>query len=255
MPRILISNDDGIGSPGIRALAAAMRPLGEVTVVAPDREQSAASHAISLHRPLRLTEVEPGWWQVDGTPTDAVYLGIHHLMKGSPPDLVVSGINLGANLGNDVTYSGTVAAAFEGCLFGIPSVAFSLVARAPKHFDAAVRFARALATRVLDVGLPEGVLLNVNLPKGEPHGWKVTRLGRRSYGEQVEERLDPWGRSYYWIGGTETAHADIPGSDCNAVFDEGLVSVTPLHLDLTHAPSVPKIAKWRLDGWEARGGA
>ena len=252
MPTILISNDDGVGSPGLRALAEAMAPLGEVVVVAPDRDRSAASHAISLHRPLRLEEVRPGWWQVDGTPTDAVYLGIHHVLKGRPPALVVSGINLGPNLGNDVTYSGTVAAAFEGCLFGVPSIAFSTAARAPRALEAEMRFARSLVAVVLREGLPRGILLNVNFPKERPTGWKVTRLGRRNYGEKVEERLDPWGRRYYWIGGTETAHDDIPGSDCNAVFDEGLVSVTPLHLDLTQPAMITTLEAWNLEDWEAR---
>lgn len=252
-PRILISNDDGIRSPGIVALAEAVADLGEVTVVAPDRERSAASHAISLHRPLRLTEVGEGRWACDGTPTDAVYLGIHHVLRGKRPDLVLAGINLGSNLANDVTYSGTLAAAFEATVFGIPAIAISLAARPPYDFGPARRFVRVLAERVLEEGLPEGVLLNVNVPKGTPSAYRMTRQGLRGYGNDVEVRTDPRGRPYYWIGGDLLTHHDVPGSDCNALIDDGLISVTPLHLDLTAYEALEDLRGWRLGDFERQG--
>jgi 5'-nucleotidase len=250
--RILVSNDDGIQSPGIAALADALGDLGEVTVVAPDRERSAASHAISLHRPLRLRKVAPGRFACDGTPTDSVYLGIHHVLEGERPDLLVSGINLGANMADDVTYSGTLAAAFEGTLFRVPSIAVSLDGGKPWDFGPAAAFARSLAAAVLERGLPPGVLLNVNVPKGMPSGYRVTRQGRRSYGETVEVRRDPRGRRYYWIGGPGRDHDDIPGSDCNTLLDESTISVTPLHLDLTAYRAMDALREWPVDGFEPR---
>lgn len=247
--RFLISNDDGIQSEGLRALAMALREVGEVFVVAPDRERSAAGHAISLHRPLRIHEVADGWWSVDGTPTDCVYLAVHHLLRETPPDVVVSGINYGANLADDVTYSGTVAAAMEGALLGLPSVAFSLVSRGTFDFQHAARFARAIAPEVARQGLPRGMFLNVNVPEGEPKGYRVTKLGKRAYSTEVVENVDPRGKSYYWIGGTETRHQHIPGSDCNAVYDERLVSVTPLHLDLTEYRLLEEVRTWDVQGF------
>jgi 5'-nucleotidase len=233
--RFLVANDDGIHAAGIAALVEAVSPLGEVFVAAPDREQSAASHAISLHRPLRLHELKPNWWSIDGTPTDCVYLAMNHLLVGKRPDLVLSGINRGPNLGDDVTYSGTVAAAMEGALFGVPSVAFSLVSPSRKYdYQPALVFIRSLVRTLIAKPLPTGALLNVNIPEGPVKGHAWTRMGKRSYGQLVEARRDPRGRAYYWIGGTENAHENIPGSDCNAVYDDGLVSITPLHLDLTH---------------------
>lgn len=248
--RILVSNDDGHSSRGITALAEAMAELGEVWVVAPDREQSAASHAISLHRPLRINEIRPRWYSVDGTPTDCSYLAINHLMKGARPDLMVSGINHGANLADDVTYSGTVAAAMEACLLGVPSIAFSLVARRSFDFTHAARFARSLAASVLAAKPIERLLLNVNVPgNGEPKGYRVTRLGKHTYGSEVVENVDPRGRKYYWIGGSETQHEQIPGSDCNAVLDDRVISVTPLHLNLTKRDQMPVIAGWPIQGF------
>jgi 5'-nucleotidase len=248
--RILVSNDDGHSSRGITALAEAMAELGEVWVVAPDREQSAASHAISLHRPLRINELRPRWYSVDGTPTDCSYLAINHLMKGARPDLMVSGINHGANLADDVTYSGTVAAAMEACLLGVPSIAFSLVARRSFDFTHAARFAKSLAASVLAAQPIERLLLNVNVPgNGEPKGYRVTRLGKHTYGSEVVENVDPRGRKYYWIGGSETQHEQIAGSDCNAVLDDQVISVTPLHLNLTKRDQMPVIAGWPLQGF------
>ncbi|MFI5184179.1 MAG: 5'/3'-nucleotidase SurE [Vicinamibacteria bacterium] len=253
-PRILVSNDDGYASDGIRALVDAVTPLGEVWVVAPEAEQSAASHAISIHRPLRLREVRPRWYAVDGTPTDCSWLGINHLMKDRRPDLVVSGINHGGNLADDVTYSGTVAAAMEASIIGVPAIAFSLAGRAPFDFSHAARFAASLAAAALAAPLPHPMLLNVNVPPGEPKGYAVTRLGRHSYGSDVVENTDPRGRKYYWIGGTEYQHEDIPGSDCNVVLREHRVSVTPLHMDLTDEATRERVMGWTLEGFARSGG-
>jgi len=250
--RLLVSNDDGVEAAGLRALAEALLPLGEVTVVAPDREQSASSHSISLHRPLRIKELSP-WgsarrFAVDGTPTDAVYVGVNHLLRDRRPDVVASGINRGANLALDVLYSGTVAAAMEGTVMGLPSFAISLAGHGEPDFAPAAAFARKLAAEVARRGLPPGTLLNVNVPPGEPRGAAITRLGKRSYSAAVVQKLDPRGRAYYWIGGDEQAHENVPGSDCDAVFDRGHISVTPLHLDLTlHA------LREELNGWDLPG--
>jgi len=249
-PRILVSNDDGHFSEGIRALAEAMAPLGEVWVVAPDREQSASSHALSLFRPLRLEKVRERWYSVDGTPSDCSYLAINHLLRDRRPDIMVSGINHGANLADDVTYSGTVAAAMEATLLGVPSIAFSLVSRGQFDFTHAARFARSLVQVALGKSLRPGTLLNVNIPGGvEPRGYAVTNLGKHSYGNDVIEKDDPRGRKYYWIGGTSFSHQDISGSDCNAVFHDRRVSVTPLHLDLTDRRMQDEVKGWTLDGF------
>jgi 5'-nucleotidase len=250
--RILVSNDDGIEAPGLRALAEALLPLGEVLVCAPDREQSASSHSISLHRPLRIEELPP-WgpirrYAVDGTPTDAVYVGVNHLLREGQPDVVASGINRGPNLAMDVLYSGTVAAAMEGAAIGLPSFAVSLVGRGKPVFDWAAAFSRALAAELGKKRLPPGTLLNVNVPEGEPAGAIITRLGKRTYSAAVVEKLDPRGRAYYWIGGDEQAHENVPGSDCDAVFDRRLISVTPLHLDLTLHAMVEELNGWELPG-------
>jgi 5'/3'-nucleotidase len=249
--RILVSNDDGHASEGIKALAAAMETLGEVWVVAPESEQSATSHAISIHRPLRLREVRPRWYAVDGTPTDCAWLGIHHLLKDGHPRILVSGINHGPNLADDVTYSGTLAAAMEASLIGVPAIAFSLAGRGEFDFGPAARFARALVAAALARELlPKDLLLNVNVPPGvQPDGYVVTRLGKHSYGSDVVEKRDPRGRPYYWIGGNEYQHEDIPGSDCNVVLREGRVSVTPMMLDLTDEPMREHVARWTVEGF------
>jgi 5'-nucleotidase len=249
-PVILVSNDDGHAADGIEALAGAMEPLGEVWVVAPESEQSAASHAISLHRPLRIREVRPRWFAVDGTPTDCSYVGINHVLRDRRPAIMVSGINHGPNLADDVTYSGTVAAAMEASLLGVPAMAFSLVARNATGFAPAARFARSLVAAALEQPLPPNLLLNVNVPAGvEPDSYAITRLGKHSYGFDVIEKTDPRGRKYYWIGGNEYQHEDIPGSDCNAVLREKQVSVTPLHLDLTNHAMLGPVSSWRLQGF------
>jgi 5'-nucleotidase len=250
-----VSNDDGHASAGIRALAEAMEPLGEVWLVAPEQEQSASSHAISIHRPLRIRELGQRRYAVDGTPTDCSYLAINYLMRDQRPALMVSGINHGANLADDITYSGTVAAAMEATVFGVPAIAFSLAGRGPHDFGPAARFARSLAAAALREGLQAGSLLNVNVPAGvEPAGYAVTRLGKHSWGTEVVEQTDPRGRKYYWIGGNEYQHEDIPGSDCNAVFRERIVSVTPLQMDLTDETMRARVAGWGIEGFDQREG-
>ena len=250
-PLILVSNDDGIHSDGLRALADALAPHGHIVVVAPDREQSAVSHALTLHRPLRIDEVAPDRYTVDGTPTDCVNLGINAILRGRRPVLVVSGINKGANLGDDVTYSGTVSAAMEGTLLGVPSVAMSLVGRGPYDFGPAAAFAARLAAWVLATGLPPDTLLNVNVPPDKdgvpPNAVELTRMGRRRYGDAIVEKVDPRGRKYYWIAGDEVPFVAEEGTDFHAV-QHGRISVTPIHLDLTNYPTleqlVPLLATW-----------
>jgi 5'-nucleotidase len=236
MTRILVTNDDGIFSQGIRRLASALGEIAEVFVVAPDREQSATGHALTLSRPLRMQRIEERWYAVDGTPTDCVNLGVLSLLKDDPPHLVCSGINFGLNLGDDVTYSGTVSATFEGTLLGIPSVAFSQQVGEGFSFDPAADFARRLVEVLLTEELPRDLLLNVNVPAGAIQGISFTRLGRRIYKQSVIEKLDPRGRKYYWIAGTPQWQK-AAGTDFEAV-SQGRISVTPLHLDLTYYPGL-----------------
>jgi 5'-nucleotidase len=231
MKHVLVTNDDGVFSEGVKLLAEALSHEVRVTVVAPDREQSATGHSLTLHRPLRLRKLEEGVWAVDGTPTDCVYLAVLHLFKDHPPDLIASGINFGSNLGDDVTYSGTVSATFEGSLLGIPSVAFSQEVGENFSFAPGARFARRLVAALLGHDLPKDLLLNVNFPAGKIAGARFTKLGRRIYQQSVVEKLDPRGRSYFWIAGTPIFEVG-EGTDFEAV-SRGLVSVTPLHLDLT----------------------
>jgi 5'-nucleotidase len=231
MTRILVTNDDGVFSEGIKLLAEALMAVGEVVVVAPDREQSATGHSLTLHRPLRVQKLEENRYGVDGTPTDCVNLGVLHLLKDAPPDLVVSGINFGSNMGDDVTYSGTVSATFEGTLLGIPSVAFSQEVAEGFSFAPGARYARRLIGELARRELPRDLLLNVNFPAGPIRGARFTRLGRRNYQQSVVEKLDPRGRKYYWIAGTPIWQPG-EGTDFAAV-SQGMVSVTPLHLDLT----------------------
>jgi 5'-nucleotidase len=240
VPRILLTNDDGIYSEGLRKLAKALAAVGDVTIVAPDREQSAASHALTLNRPLRLLELEDNEWIVDGTPTDCVNLAVLKLMKDARPDIVVSGINFGPNLGDDVTYSGTISAAFEGALLNIPSVAFSAMVGEHFSFDRCAVFAANLTSILLDGDRDPGIVLNVNFPVGAFHGVRVTKLGKRIYSEGVIERLDPRGRKYYWIGGEPPTWHPGEGTDFEAV-QNGFVSITPLHLDLTHHESIARL--------------
>jgi 5'-nucleotidase len=232
MTRILVTNDDGIQSAGLAALVEALTPLGEVTVVAPDRETSAIGHALTLHEPLRLEARGERSFSVNGTPTDCVTLGVFTVLGGLP-DLVVSGINRGLNIGDDVTYSGTVAGALEAVLLGVPGLAVSVdKGESGWVFGEAARVAARLAGAVLAQGLPPRVLLNVNVPRGTPKGMRVTVQGLRNHSTSVSERRDPKGRPYYWIGMSEDDWLPNPHSDRLAV-DEGFVSVTPLHPDMT----------------------
>jgi 5'-nucleotidase len=240
MPRILVTNDDGIYSEGLRKLADACRAHGEVTIVAPDREQSAASHALTLNRPLRLLQIREGEWIVDGTPSDCVNLAILKLMKDARPDLIVSGINFGPNLGDDVTYSGTISAAFEGALLNIPSIAFSALVGEQFSFDRCAEVAGELTRIALTEHKDPRVILNVNFPLGDFNGVKIVGLGRRVYTEGVIERKDPRGRSYFWIGGWEPVWHPGEDTDFDAV-QKGYVAITPLHLDLTDHRSIPRL--------------
>jgi 5'-nucleotidase len=229
--RILVTNDDGIFSEGLKLLVKSLEQFGEVVVVAPDREQSATGHSLTLTRPLRMQRLDQGWYAVDGTPTDCVNLAVLSLLKDAPPDLVVSGINFGLNVGDDVTYSGTVSATFEASLLGIPSIAFSQEVAEGFSFERSARMAGEFVATVLDEAVPGDLLLNVNFPAAEPKGIRFTRLGKRVYQQSVVENVDPRGRKYYWIAGTPVWQEDV-GTDHEAV-QQGFASVTPLHLDLT----------------------
>lgn len=241
--RILISNDDGIHAPGLKALERGARALsGDVWVVAPETEQSGASHSLTLHRPLRIRRLSTRRLAVDGTPADCVLLAINHILKAHPPDLVLSGFNRGANLGEDVTYSGTVAAAMEATLLGFPAVALSQIAPSESRarWSTAAAHFPTLMRGLARAGWPRNVFINVNfpdLPADEVTGIRVTRQGRHKLGDQLVERRDPRGRRYYWIGPMRTEEATRPGTDLAAI-NAGAISVTPLYLDLTHTPSV-----------------
>jgi 5'-nucleotidase len=245
-PKILVANDDGVHSEGLKRLADALRAIGEVTVVAPDGEQNAASHAITLHKPLRVSQLADGVFGTSGTPTDCINLGVISILKERPA-LVVSGINKGENLADDVTYSGTVSAAMEGTLLGIPSIAVSQSGDETFRFEAAAEIAAKLAAWVLERGLPPDTLLNVNVPDLAPselRGMKITRLGRRSYdANTIIENVDPRGRKYYWIGGNRVCGSLDEGTDFGAV-RAGYVSVTPIHLDLTNHAALSALAEW-----------
>lgn len=246
--RILISNDDGVQAPGLQVLADALTPLGSVTVVAPDRNRSGASNSLTLDNPIRAEHLPNGFISVDGTPTDCVHLAITGLLD-EEPDLVVSGINAGANLGDDVLYSGTVAAAMEGRFLGLPAIALSMVAPAPRHFTTGARVARELVARLQHHPLPGEIILNVNIPDLPPErlrGFRVTRLGHRHKSEPVIPMQDPRGRTVYWVGPAGAEQDAGEGTDFHAV-REGYVSVTPLHVDLTRHESLPLVADW-LEG-------
>ncbi|HXW59959.1 MAG TPA: 5'/3'-nucleotidase SurE [Myxococcota bacterium] len=254
-PLILVSNDDGYASMGINALARALCHIGRVIVVAPANDQSAVSHAISLNRPLRLNQ-QPSLkendreilvYSVDGTPTDSIYMGVHHVLKNTKPDLVVSGINHGANLGYDVLYSGTVSAAMEACVLGITSVAVSLVSLHSYNFDKAADFAQRFCAGILQKPWPKGTLFNVNVPKRvEKLDYAITRLGHHEYTTEVAERKDPRGNKYYWIGGTWSGYEDLPGTDCRAIA-QGLISVTPITVNLTCHPLLEELMHVKAD--------
>jgi 5'-nucleotidase len=244
-PRILVVNDDGVYGEGLRPLARALAALGEVTVVVPEKEQSSSSHAITLHKPIRLRRLEERFYIINGTPADCARFGSLCLLK-RPPDIVVSGINKGANMGADTLYSGTLGAAKEACFLGIPAVAASLMQPAEDHFDDAARVVRAVARIVLSSGLPPNVCLNVNIPdrpRTALTGVALTSLGRRIYGKGHTPRFDPRGRAYYWMAGHIPKAVPTPGSDMAAV-REGKVSITPIRLDITDGDALSTL--WDL---------
>jgi len=239
---ILVTNDDGVYSPGIQILAKRLRQLDSVVIVAPDRERSAVGHSMTLHRPLLIEEIKDSVYSVNGTPTDCVNIAVKGLLKETPR-LVVSGINKGPNLGDDVTYSGTVAGAIEARLLGVPSLAVSLAARNDFRFAEAAEVAARAAAMIFEHGLTEGTLLNINVPNlpiTEIRGTAITRLGKRIYHQMTVERVDPRGKRYYWIGGGEPDWEREEGTDFDAI-DHKLVSITPLHLDLTDYSSFEKL--------------
>ena len=246
--RILLSNDDGYQSPGIEALAEALRPVAEVTVVAPDRDRSGASNSLTLDVPIRAQTLENGVIRVEGTPTDCVHLAITGLLE-EEPDMVVAGINAGANMGDDVIYSGTVAAATEGRFLGYPAMAISMDSHAPAHFETGARVALELVTRLQRKPLAADSILNVNvpdLPWEEIQGFLATRLGHRHRAEPVVKSRDPRGRPIYWVGPAGPEQDAGEGTDFHAVRN-GYVSVTPIQVDLTRHEAIPRLASW-LEG-------
>ena len=246
MTTILITNDDGIHSAGIKALQKALQPLGKTIVIAPERDNSAVSHSLTMHRPLKVQQIEKEMYSVDGTPTDCVAIGLKKILS-KPPDLLVSGINAGANLGDDISYSGTVSAAIEATMYGIPAIAISVGGPSPLQFGGAMQVAACMAKKVLENKLPEKTLLNINVPGGETYNTiQITKQGRRLWENAIQETLDPWGNKRYWIGGG-TPLAD-PERDTDVyVFAAGNVSITPIQLDLTNHAGITYIQNtWRL---------
>lgn len=246
-PLILVTNDDGFYSDGIRVLAKSLEAVGKVVIIAPDQERSAASHSLTLHRPLRVRKVRSDLYSVDGTPTDCITLGVHEILPRRPK-VIVSGINKGANLGDDVHYSGTVSAAIEGGIMGIPSIAISMMPSEKYHFETAAQFAVRLTKKVLQEGLPQGVILNVNVPNvpsKQIKGYCFTKQGKRDYGDIIAERMDPRGNKYYWISGNMFAFKDIEGSDCNAVL-ANYISITPIRVNLTEHEVLETLSLWKL---------
>ena len=245
--RILVTNDDGIDAPGIKLLEKAARRLSkDVWTVAPETEQSAVAHGLTIRRPLRIRRVAERRYAVDGTPTDAVLLAIGHILKDHKPTLCFSGVNRGANLGDDVTYSGTVAAAMEATLLGVPSIAFSQIFadRDIVRWATAAKFAPTVVRRLAKTGWPEGVLINVNFPDREPgkvKGIRAAAQGRHKIGDELIENQDPRGQRYYWVGAMRRSEPDRVGTDLHAT-NAGFIAVTPLHLDLTHGPTLAELA-------------
>ncbi len=258
--RALVTNDDGILADGIRTLAAELSTLGEVVVVAPDRERSATGHAITVLRPLRVEKIAiPGLdveaWAVDGTPSDCVKLAVEALLDRRP-DVVVSGINRGPNLGTDVLYSGTVSAAIEGAICGLPALAVSVAAFENCSYSCAARFATRMVSKVLEKGLPRDTLLNINVPsvdESEIAGVSVTKLGARKWKDVVDRRIDPRGRTYYWMAGAAVECDEDEGTDAAAIRDN-LISVTPIHLDLTRHDVIEQLKQWGIGRFLANPG-
>jgi 5'-nucleotidase len=244
MIRILLTNDDGIHSDGLNKLEEALREVGDVYTVAPAAEMSGASHSLTLARPLRIRQIDDRHWTIDGTPTDCVTLALHRIIpEEERPHICVSGINHGGNLGDDATYSGTVAGALEATILGVPGIAFSLVARENFDFTEAARFAVTAVRKVLQEGLPEGTLLNINFPRGEFKGVRVTRQGLKNARPVISEHIDPRGKPYYWIGEEYFPSDSADGTDYQAI-EQGCVSVTPLKSDMTDHRALTAIETW-----------
>lgn len=243
-PRILITNDDGIHADGIKALEAALMPLGEVFVVAPEAEMSGASHSLTLARPLRIRRIDDHHWTVDGTPTDCVVMALNKILPPDmPPDICCSGINHGPNLGDDASYSGTVAGAMEATILGVPGIAFSLAVSREPDFRESAKIAASITERALSTGLPAGTLLNVNVPRGVPTGTRITTQGFKTARPVISEHTDPRGKLYYWIGEVRNGFRAEGGTDFEAI-DAGLVSVTPMRADLTDHSSLALLDDW-----------
>ncbi|HEX8140917.1 MAG TPA: 5'/3'-nucleotidase SurE [Pyrinomonadaceae bacterium] len=244
MTRILLTNDDGIFSDGLIKLEEALREVGEVYTVAPASEMSGASHSLTLARPLRIRRIDDRHWTVDGTPTDCVTLALHKILSAEEqPDICVSGINHGGNLGDDATYSGTVAGALEATILGVPGLAFSLVARENFDFTEAARFAVTAVRKALAERLPEGTLLNINIPPGAIRGVRVTRQGLKNARPVIREHIDPRGKPYFWIGEEYFSSNSEDGTDYHAI-EQGYVSVTPLRSDMTDHRALTAIDTW-----------
>jgi 5'/3'-nucleotidase len=244
MTRILVTNDDGIHSDGLQILEKALKELGDVYVVAPMSEMSGASHSLTLARPLRIRQMDDRHWAIDGTPTDCVTLALNKILpEDERPDICVSGINHGGNLGDDATYSGTVAGALEASILGVPGIALSLVARDNFDFSQSAAIAVTAARKVLEEGLPEGTLLNINIPQGEIKGVRVTRQGIKNARPVITEHIDPRGKPYFWIGEEYFSTNSAEGTDYNAV-ELGYVSVTPLRSDMTDHQALTALETW-----------
>lgn len=251
MTRILLTNDDGIHSDGLIRLEESLREVGDVYVVAPAAEMSGASHSLTLARPLRIRRIDERHWTVDGTPTDCVTLALYKIIpEAERPGFCVSGINYGGNLGDDATYSGTVAGALEATILGVPGLAISLVAREKFDFTEAARFAVIAVRKALTEGLPEGTLLNINVPKGKINGVRVTRQGLKNARPVISEQVDPRGKPYYWIGEEHFGWHSVDGTDYQAI-EQGYISVTPLRSDMTDHRALTALDTWnRLSGSE-----
>ncbi len=242
--RILITNDDGIHSEGIAALEAALKQIGDVYVVAPESEMSGAAHSLTLSKPLRIRQIDDRHWTVDGTPTDCVVLALNQILPvDEHPHICCSGINHGANLGDDATYSGTVAGALEATILGVPGLAFSLTSSRSHDFTESARVAREVTAKALAEGIPTGTLLNVNVPVGVPVGIRVTKQGFKTARPVISEKIDPRGKPYYWIGEVREGFRAEGGTDFEAIAD-GFVSVTPMRSDLTNHHVLEHLRSW-----------
>jgi 5'-nucleotidase len=247
MRTILVTNDDGIHSQGLEALRQAMTPLGRTIVVAPDRDNSAVSHSLTMSRPLHIRKIAEDTYTVDGTPTDCVILALGKILH-QKPNLLVSGINAGANIGDDISYSGTVSAAMEGTIYGVPSMAVSLAGDSPLDYTIAADLARKAAAKIIDNILPLNTLINMNVPAGNGYkGIRITRQGRRLWENAIQETEDPWNRKRYWIGGGTPVKDSSEDTDVRALHD-GYVSITPIHLDLTNHTGISHLKQmWGLE--------